>query len=165
VFYWSRIAYRTRRATSSVLAASAGKTGGGHLGIRGPRVLVDSDVKPLMTEPTDRVVDLFSPAGRDVAVALLLAPDEYLGTMEIARRTGRSAGPASGTPCLNAQRRVVESTGLLRYPSCRSLSRLTTTDSDNGLWVRNHILATGTDYAAPLDIMHVDESGVCNAHF
>jgi hypothetical protein len=67
----------------------------GHLRLRGPGLLVDSDVPPLAAEPMDRVVDLFSPAGRDVAMALLLAPADRLGTMEVARRTGRSPGRAS----------------------------------------------------------------------
>jgi hypothetical protein len=83
----------------------------GHLRIRGPSLLVDSDIKPLATEPTDRVIDLFSPAGRDVAIALLLAPDEHLGTMEIARRTGRSAGRASELLASMRNAGLVESTG------------------------------------------------------
>jgi hypothetical protein len=38
---------------------------------------------------------MFSPAGCDVAIALLLFPNERLGTMELARRTGRSPGRTS----------------------------------------------------------------------
>jgi hypothetical protein len=67
----------------------------GHLRLRGPRLLIDSDVPPIVREPTDRVVDLFSPAGCDVSLALLLDPAATLGTMEIARRTGRSPGRVS----------------------------------------------------------------------
>ncbi len=83
----------------------------GHLRLRGPGLLVDSDVPPLVGEPTDRVVDLFSPAGCDVAVALLLDPAERLGTMEIARRTGRSPGRASELLAAMRHAGLVERTG------------------------------------------------------
>jgi len=83
----------------------------GHLRLRGPGLLVDSDVPPLVAEPTDRVVDLFSPTGCDVAMALLLAPAERLGTMEIARRTGRSPGRASELLAAMRNAGLVESTG------------------------------------------------------
>jgi hypothetical protein len=83
----------------------------GHLRLRGPGFLVDSDVPPLVGEPMDRVVDVFSPTGCDVAVALLLAPAERLGTMEIARRTGRSPGRASELLAAMRNAGLVESTG------------------------------------------------------
>ncbi len=83
----------------------------GHLRMRWPGLLVDSDVPPLVDEPTDRVVDLFSPAGCDVALALLLAPAERLGTMEIARRTGRSPGRTSELLAAMRNAGLVESTG------------------------------------------------------
>jgi len=83
----------------------------GHLRLRGRGLLVDSDVPPLVAEPTDRVVDLFSPTGCDVALALLLAPAERLGTMEIARRTGRSPGRTSELLAAMRHAGLVESTG------------------------------------------------------
>ena len=83
----------------------------GHLCLRGPGLVVDSDVPPLVAEPTDRVVDLFSPAGRDVAMALLLAPADRLGTMEIARRTGRSPGRTSELLAAMRHAGLVEATG------------------------------------------------------
>ncbi len=67
----------------------------GHIRMRAPGLVIDADVPPLLSEPTDRVVELFSPTGCDVAIALLLAPTERLGTMELARRTGRSPGRVS----------------------------------------------------------------------
>jgi hypothetical protein len=83
----------------------------GHLRLRGPGLLVDSDVSSLVGEPTDRVVDLFSPTGCDVALALLLAPAERLGTMEIARRTRRSPGRASELLAAMRNAGLVENTG------------------------------------------------------
>ena len=83
----------------------------GHLRLRGPGLLVDSDVPPLVAEPADRVVDLFSPTGCDVAMALLLTPAERLGTMEIARRTGRSPGRTSELLAAMRHAGFVEGTG------------------------------------------------------
>jgi len=83
----------------------------GHLRLRGPGLLVDSDVPPLVAEPTDRVVDVFTPTGCDMALALLLDPTERLGTMEIARRTGRSPGRASELLAAMRNAGLVESTG------------------------------------------------------
>ena len=83
----------------------------GHLRMQWPGLLVDSDVPRLVAEPTDRVVELFSAAGCDVAMALLLAPTERLGTMEIARRTGRSPGRASELLAAMRHAGLVESTG------------------------------------------------------
>lgn len=83
----------------------------GHLRLRGPGLLVDSDVPPLVAEPTDRVMDLFSATGCDVAIALLLDPAEGLGTMEIARRTSRSPGRASELLAAMRNAGLVERTG------------------------------------------------------
>ena len=67
-----------------------------------------------MAEPTDRVVDLFSPTGCDVAMALLLDPAARLGTMEIARRTDRSPGRASELLAALRNAGLVESKGHLK---------------------------------------------------
>ena len=83
----------------------------GHLRIRWPGLFVDTDVPPLVAEPTDRVVDLFSATGCDVAIALLLSPAERLGTMEIARRIERSPGRASELLAAMRNAGLVESTG------------------------------------------------------
>ncbi len=64
----------------------------GHLRLQGPGLLVDSDIPPLVTEATDRVLDLFLSAGCDVAMALLPTPAERLGTIEIARGQPRGRG-------------------------------------------------------------------------
>ncbi len=88
----------------------------GHLRMRWPGLLVDSDVPPLVAEPTERVVDLFSATGCDVAMALVLSPADRLGTMEIAHRIERSAGRASELLAAMRNAGLVESTGTTPDP-------------------------------------------------
>ncbi len=88
----------------------------GHVRLRGPGLRVDADVPPLVAEPTDRVVDMFSPAGCDVAIALLLHPAERLGTMELSRRTGRSPGRVSELRAALRAAGLIERTGQPSVP-------------------------------------------------
>jgi hypothetical protein len=66
----------------------------GHVRLVLPGIAVDADVVPQLLPPV-RVIDPFSPAGRDVAIALLFEPESPLTTVAVAARTGRSQGRVS----------------------------------------------------------------------
>ena len=61
----------------------------------GATVHIDADVPPLVQPEPTRVTDLFVPTGLDVAVALLLHPEQTHGTTEVATLIGRSPGRVS----------------------------------------------------------------------
>lgn len=67
----------------------------GHLQLRGATVHIDAEVPPLVQPEPTRVTDLFVPTGLDIAVALLLQPEETHRTTEVATLIGRSPGRVS----------------------------------------------------------------------
>ena len=60
-----------------------------------PRLLVKTDVERLVDSDRPRVGNLFTAAGFDVAIALLLDPEASPGVRDLARRTGVSPGRVS----------------------------------------------------------------------
>lgn len=66
----------------------------GHLWVRTANVYVNADVSPSVAPPA-RVVEVMSGTGLDVAIALLVAPEEDAGVNELARRIRRSPGRVS----------------------------------------------------------------------
>ncbi|MDA8185472.1 MAG: hypothetical protein M0035_13810 [Actinomycetota bacterium] len=83
----------------------------GHLSIRSEGLIVDADVPTVLPVVSERVVELFSPVGLDVAIALLLQPDERTGTMELSRRTKRSPGRVSEILSAMRERGLVDGDG------------------------------------------------------
>jgi hypothetical protein len=67
----------------------------GHLQLRGATVHIDAEVPPLVQPELTRVTDLFVPTGLDIAIALLLHPEETHRTTEVATLIGRSPGRVS----------------------------------------------------------------------
>ena len=88
----------------------------GHFRLREPGLVIDTDVPSLLPEPSNRIVELFAPTGCDVAIALLLAHSERLGTMEVAHRTGRSPGRVSELLSAIRDDGLVERDGTLLIP-------------------------------------------------
>ena len=66
----------------------------GRLAIRSSRLILDAPVETL-TRRADRVAALRSPAGLEVAVALLLRPSRAARVREVAREVGRAASTVS----------------------------------------------------------------------
>jgi hypothetical protein len=60
-----------------------------------PGIFIDRDVDPLIIQERGRAANAFTPAGLDVAIALLLQPAQPPGVREISRRTATSAGRVS----------------------------------------------------------------------
>lgn len=67
----------------------------GHLWVRADGLFVNAEVPSSAVPPGRRVLDVFSGAGLDVALALLTSPDEPRGVHELARLIDRSASRVS----------------------------------------------------------------------
>jgi len=60
-----------------------------------PGIFIDRDIDPLIVENRRPAANPFTKAGLDVAIAIMLEPDEPPGVREISRRTATSAGRVS----------------------------------------------------------------------
>ena len=88
----------------------------GHLQLRGATVHIDADVPPLLLPEPTRVTDLFVPTGLDVAVALLLRPEQTHRPTEVATLIGRSPGRVSEIMAALRDRGLVDRQGRPAIP-------------------------------------------------
>ena len=148
----------------------------GHLQFRGATVRIDADVPALVQPEPTRVTELFVPTGLDVAVALLLHPQEFHRTTEVARLIGRSPGRVSEILAAMRDRGLVDRQGWPSIPdlfeemadawapSWRRLETLPQGDADlfrlsgtlGAVWHRAPVLATA-DWPAELYVQDQSE--------
>ncbi len=88
----------------------------GHMQLRGAKVHIDSDVPPLVQPECTRVTNLFVPTGLDIAVALLLHPEQTHRTTTVATLTGRSPGRVSEILAAMRDRGLVDRQGRPSIP-------------------------------------------------
>ena len=88
----------------------------GHVQLRGSNVHIDADVPPLVQPEPSRVSDLFVPTGLDIAIALLLHPEQTHRTTEVATLIGRSPGRVSEILAALRDRGLVDRQGRPSIP-------------------------------------------------
>lgn len=148
----------------------------GHLQLRGATVRIDADVPPLLQPEPTRVTELFVPTGLDVAVALLLHPQESHRTTEVATLIGRSPGRVSEILAAMRDRGLVDRHGRPSIPdlfdemadawtpSWRPLETLPQPDADlfrlsgtlGAVWHKAPVVATA-DWPAELYVQDQSE--------